>query len=130
MKMVCRGCSEAEAIATLYYPHSEETIRYSERDAFIKDYRDDIDTLGPNGVSASLLKEDIELGCEVFEIRAGAYGEQVNKDLYRELAKEYGIHSPEVQAAIVDMDQILENWHMEQMKQYHELLCEDQEFER
>lgn len=99
--MVFGGCSEAKAIATL----------------------------GQNRVSASVLKEDIELGCEVFAIRAGAYGEQVNKDLYREVAKEYGIHSPEVQAVIVDMDQIIESWHMEQMKQYHELLCEDQEFE-
>lgn len=100
----------ATAVGELHYVYSDETIKYSDPQQLIADYKEAINTQGVNAVSAAVLTEDVEqaveLGYSILSIKAGEYGYYVDKKHYIELAKQHGATSPMVGEAIVDAEEM------------------------
>lgn len=68
---------KTEVVGFLRYLDSGETVDYTDPDAYIAAYKEDLGCYGPNGVRATTLSKDLDVCYEIEKLRVGEFGERV-----------------------------------------------------
>lgn len=68
---------ENEVVGFLRYLDSGETVNYTDADAFIAAYKEDLYDYGPNGVRATTLTKDPAVRYEIEKLLVGEFGEEL-----------------------------------------------------
>ena len=68
---------ETEVVGFLRYLDSGEKVNYTNADAFIAAYKEDLNYYGPNGVRAVPLTKDLGVRYEIEKLLVGEFGEEL-----------------------------------------------------